>query len=141
MIRSTGTSGSIRSRSLPARCMAARIAARSSAAGTPVESCSRMRAGRKGTDVPLGGLAGYAAGACGSGVPAGATGAPAGRSGGARTPAQKRVNRLIEPTSGSVLIDGRDVRTGDAVALRRGIGYVIQQIGLFPHRTVAQNVA
>ena len=53
----------------------------------------------------------------------------------------RTVNRLIEPTSGTVLLDGVDVRTLDAVALRRGIGYVIQAVGLFPHYTVAQNIA
>jgi osmoprotectant transport system ATP-binding protein len=51
------------------------------------------------------------------------------------------INRLIEPTSGRVEIDGRDVRALDPVALRRGIGYVFQGIGLFPHMTVAENVA
>jgi osmoprotectant transport system ATP-binding protein len=52
----------------------------------------------------------------------------------------RTINRLVEPTSGSVLIDGRDVRDGDPTELRRGIGYVIQAVGLFPHYTVAQNV-
>jgi osmoprotectant transport system ATP-binding protein len=51
------------------------------------------------------------------------------------------VNRLIEPTSGRVLIDGRDIATDDPIALRRRIGYVIQQVGLFPHLTVGDNVA
>jgi osmoprotectant transport system ATP-binding protein len=53
----------------------------------------------------------------------------------------RTINRLVEPTSGTVLIDGVDVRARDAVELRRGIGYVIQAVGLFPHYTVAQNVA
>ncbi|HTD33260.1 MAG TPA: ABC transporter ATP-binding protein [Candidatus Elarobacter sp.] len=53
----------------------------------------------------------------------------------------RTINRLVEPTSGTVLIDGVDVRAQDAVALRRGIGYVIQAVGLFPHYTVAENVA
>jgi osmoprotectant transport system ATP-binding protein len=52
-----------------------------------------------------------------------------------------QVNRLVEPTSGQILIDGRDVAEGNVVALRRTVGYVIQQIGLFPHQTVAENVA
>ena len=52
----------------------------------------------------------------------------------------RTVNRLVEPTSGTVLIDGGDVRARDATELRRGIGYVIQAVGLFPHYTVAQNV-
>ena len=74
-------------------------------------------------------------------VPAGAICALVGPSGGGKTTALKTVNRLIEPTSGRVLIDGEDVTRGDPVALRRRIGYVIQHIGLFPHRTVAENVA
>jgi len=51
------------------------------------------------------------------------------------------VNRLIEPTSGEILIDGQNVLTEDPTQLRRRIGYVIQQVGLFPHRTIGQNVA
>ena len=51
------------------------------------------------------------------------------------------VNRLIEPTSGTIELDGRDVGTVPVHELRRGIGYVIQQAGLFPHRTVADNIA
>jgi osmoprotectant transport system ATP-binding protein len=53
----------------------------------------------------------------------------------------RTLNRLVEPTSGTVLIDGGDVRERDATELRRGIGYVIQAVGLFPHYTVAENVA
>jgi osmoprotectant transport system ATP-binding protein len=52
----------------------------------------------------------------------------------------RTINRLVEPTAGTVLLDGRDVRERDATELRRGIGYVIQAVGLFPHYTVAQNV-
>ena len=74
-------------------------------------------------------------------VPAGSICALVGPSGGGKTTALKTVNRLIEPTSGTVLIADRDVTTGDPVALRRRIGYVIQHVGLFPHRTVAENVA
>ncbi len=51
------------------------------------------------------------------------------------------MNRLIEPTSGRIEIDGRDVTTVDPVGLRRGIGYVIQQDGLFPHHTIQRNIA
>jgi osmoprotectant transport system ATP-binding protein len=51
------------------------------------------------------------------------------------------INRMIEPTSGTILVDGRDVTKGDPAQLRRGMGYVIQQAGLFPHRTVLDNVA
>jgi osmoprotectant transport system ATP-binding protein len=53
----------------------------------------------------------------------------------------KMINRLVEPTGGRILIDGEDVARLPAVELRRRIGYVIQQVGLFPHMTVAQNVA
>lgn len=64
-----------------------------------------------------------------------------GPSGCGKTTTMKMVNRLVEPTSGRVLIDGRDVASLPAVDLRRGIGYVIQQVGLFPHQTIGQNVA
>jgi osmoprotectant transport system ATP-binding protein len=74
-------------------------------------------------------------------VPAGETCVLVGPSGGGKTTALKMVNRLVEPTSGRVLIDGRDVAGTDPVTLRRGIGYVIQQVGLFPHLDVAANVA
>jgi osmoprotectant transport system ATP-binding protein len=52
----------------------------------------------------------------------------------------RTINRLVEPTSGTVLIDGADVLARDATELRRGIGYAIQAVGLFPHYTVAENV-
>ena len=74
-------------------------------------------------------------------VPAGETCVLVGPSGGGKTTALKMVNRLVEPTAGRVLIDGRDVADSDPVTLRRGIGYVIQQVGLFPHLDVAANVA
>ena len=74
-------------------------------------------------------------------VPAGEICVLVGPSGCGKTTSLKMVNRLVEPTSGQVLIDGRDVATIDVTELRRGIGYVIQQIGLFPHQTVADNVA
>ena len=64
-----------------------------------------------------------------------------GPSGCGKTTCLRMVNRMIEPTSGRVLIDGRDVASGDAATLRRGIGYVIQHAGLFPHRTIADNIA
>ena len=53
----------------------------------------------------------------------------------------RTINRLVEPTAGTVLIDGGDVRDREVTELRRGIGYVIQAVGLFPHYTVAQNIA
>jgi osmoprotectant transport system ATP-binding protein len=74
-------------------------------------------------------------------IPAGETCVLVGPSGGGKTTALKMVNRLVEPTSGRVCIDGRDVASTDPVSLRRGIGYVIQQVGLFPHLDVAANVA
>jgi osmoprotectant transport system ATP-binding protein len=64
-----------------------------------------------------------------------------GPSGGGKTTAMKLVNRLVELTSGDVRVDGRSVKSLDETELRRGIGYVIQQVGLFPHMTVAENVA
>jgi len=64
-----------------------------------------------------------------------------GGSGCGKTTTLKMINRLIEPTGGRIEIEGRDVRSLDAVELRRGIGYVFQGIGLFPHMTVAGNVA
>ncbi|MFI8768738.1 ABC transporter ATP-binding protein [Streptomyces sp. NPDC053792] len=64
-----------------------------------------------------------------------------GPSGCGKTTTMMMVNRLVEPTSGRVLVDGRDIAGVDPVALRRKIGYVIQQVGLFPHRTVLDNTA
>ncbi len=64
-----------------------------------------------------------------------------GGSGSGKTTTLKMVNRLIEPSAGRITIDGEDTSAIDAHALRRRIGYVFQQIGLFPHMTVAENVA
>jgi osmoprotectant transport system ATP-binding protein len=74
-------------------------------------------------------------------VPAGRICVLVGPSGCGKTTSLKMVNRLIEPTSGRVLIGGVDIATRDVIDLRRGIGYVIQQVGLFPHLTIAENVA
>jgi osmoprotectant transport system ATP-binding protein len=63
-----------------------------------------------------------------------------GRSGSGKTTALKAINRLIEPTSGIVEVEGRATTEWDPIALRRGIGYVIQEIALFPHYTIAENV-
>jgi len=64
-----------------------------------------------------------------------------GTSGSGKTTALKTVNRLVEPDAGRVTVLGREVKEWDPIALRRGIGYVIQEAGLLPHMTVAQNVA
>jgi osmoprotectant transport system ATP-binding protein len=64
-----------------------------------------------------------------------------GPSGCGKTTTLKMVNRLVEPTSGRILIDGDDIAKRDPVELRRRIGYVIQQTGLFPHLTIGSNVA
>ena len=64
-----------------------------------------------------------------------------GPSGCGKTTTLKTINRLIEPDSGTISIDGKDIKSQDKVELRRHIGYVIQQIGLFPNMTVAQNIA
>jgi osmoprotectant transport system ATP-binding protein len=64
-----------------------------------------------------------------------------GPSGCGKTTTMKMINRLIEPTGGTIEVDGTDVMRQDPVPLRRRIGYVIQSIGLLPHRTVAQNIA
>ncbi len=63
-----------------------------------------------------------------------------GSSGSGKTTTLKMINRLIEPSSGKVLLDGQDVSAMPAHKLRRQIGYCFQQVGLFPHMTVAQNV-
>jgi osmoprotectant transport system ATP-binding protein len=74
-------------------------------------------------------------------IPAGEICVLVGPSGAGKTTAMKMVNRLIEYDDGDIRIDGTSVRDHDVTELRRGIGYVIQQIGLFPHMTIAQNVA
>jgi osmoprotectant transport system ATP-binding protein len=63
-----------------------------------------------------------------------------GGSGSGKTTTLKMINRLIEPTSGSVKLDGRDTAGVEGHELRRSIGYVLQEVGLFPHMTVAENV-
>ena len=74
-------------------------------------------------------------------VPRGSMTCLVGPSGCGKSTTLKMINRLIEPTTGTIEIDGRDIMTQDPVQLRRGIGYVIQQVGLFPHQTIAVNVA
>ncbi len=63
-----------------------------------------------------------------------------GPSGSGKTTLLKSINRLVEPDEGTIRIDGRDVRDMPLEALRHGIGYVIQSIGLFPHMTIAENI-
>jgi len=63
-----------------------------------------------------------------------------GPSGCGKTTTLQLINRLIRPTSGSIFVDGKDISQVDPVELRRGIGYVIQEIGLFPHMTIQQNI-
>jgi osmoprotectant transport system ATP-binding protein len=64
-----------------------------------------------------------------------------GRSGSGKTTALKMVNALVLPTSGDVLVEGKATREWDLIRLRRAIGYVIQEVGLFPHFTIGENVA
>jgi osmoprotectant transport system ATP-binding protein len=74
-------------------------------------------------------------------VPAGELVALIGPSGCGKSTILRMINRLIEPTSGKILLNGDDILSADAVELRRKIGYVIQHVGLFPHQTIAANVA
>src|SRR6201996_109911 len=70
----------------------------------------------------------------------GTTTALLGRSGSGKTTLLRTVNALVRPTSGRVLVGGQDVSQADVIALRRGIGYVIQETGLFPHMSIERNV-
>lgn len=63
-----------------------------------------------------------------------------GTSGSGKTTTMRMINRMIDSTSGEILIDGKDIKKEDAVQLRRKIGYVIQQTGLMPHMTVYENI-
>ncbi len=74
-------------------------------------------------------------------IPAGEICVLIGPSGGGKTTAMKMINRLISITEGDITIDGKSVKSLEKTELRRGIGYVIQQIGLFPHMNVQDNIA
>jgi osmoprotectant transport system ATP-binding protein len=74
-------------------------------------------------------------------VPAGQTMVLVGPSGCGKTTTLRMINRLIEPSSGRILLDGQDIHQSNPSELRRGIGYVIQQSGLFPNRTIEDNIA
>lgn len=74
-------------------------------------------------------------------IPSGKLTVFVGPSGCGKTTCLRMINRMVEPTSGSVEIDGVDVRATPPATLRQGIGYVIQNVGLFPHRTIIDNVA
>jgi osmoprotectant transport system ATP-binding protein len=74
-------------------------------------------------------------------VPAGKTMVLVGPSGCGKTTSLRMINRLVEPSSGRILLNGDDVQAANPSVLRRGIGYVIQQTGLFPHRTIEDNIA
>ena len=74
-------------------------------------------------------------------IPTGETCILLGPSGCGKTTTLKMINRLIEPTSGRIFLDDEEVTRVDPIRLRRRMGYVIQQVGLFPHRTVGANIA
>jgi osmoprotectant transport system ATP-binding protein len=74
-------------------------------------------------------------------IPAGKTMVLVGPSGCGKTTSLRMINRLVEPTQGRIVLGGKDVQAVNPSALRRGIGYVIQHTGLFPHRTVQDNIA
>ena len=63
-----------------------------------------------------------------------------GESGCGKTTTLKMINRLIEPTVGTITIDGEDIKKKNVIELRRSMGYVIQQTGLFPHMTIRENI-
>ncbi|WP_194291563.1 ABC transporter ATP-binding protein [Cumulibacter manganitolerans] len=74
-------------------------------------------------------------------IPAGKITVLVGPSGCGKTTTLRMINRMVEPTSGTIAIDGADIADSTPATLRRGIGYVIQHAGLFPHRTIADNIA
>jgi osmoprotectant transport system ATP-binding protein len=120
------------------------------AAGRPTEAPSRDGDRRDGREAMISlrhvskrfpGTRGVAVGDLSFDVAEGETVVLVGPSGCGKTTTMRMINRLIEPSSGTITVGGRDVMAQDPVELRRGIGYVIQSIGLMPHRTIAQNIA
>ena len=95
----------------------------------------------RGVSKVFGGASGHAVQDLSLDIATGETVVLVGPSGCGKTTTMKMINRLVEPTSGTIAVAGKDVLQQDPVELRRGIGYVIQSIGLLPHRTVAQNIA
>jgi osmoprotectant transport system ATP-binding protein len=73
-------------------------------------------------------------------VPAGETLVLVGRSGAGKSTALKLINRMLEPDGGRVLVEGRETRAWDPIALRRHVGYVLQEVGLLPHMSIRRNV-
>jgi osmoprotectant transport system ATP-binding protein len=73
-------------------------------------------------------------------VKQGETLALVGRSGSGKSTALKLINRMLEPLAGRVMVDGRDTRSWDSIQLRRQTGFVLQEVGLFPHMTISRNV-
>ncbi|AXC09398.1 L-proline glycine betaine ABC transport system permease protein ProV [Acidisarcina polymorpha] len=73
-------------------------------------------------------------------ISSGSTVAILGRSGSGKTTLLRTVNRMVEPTSGEVLVEGKPITASDPVMLRRGIGYVVQETGLFPHFKIERNI-
>lgn len=115
-------------------------------AGEPVREHSREHDGTASTvryesvSKRYPGAGGFAVHELSLEVPAGEICVLVGPSGCGKTTAMRMVNRTVDMTSGDILIGGRSVRQGDPARLRREIGYVIQQIGLFPHRTISENI-
>ena len=118
---------------VPAADMTAPVPGRARAASLEFRGVTKRYAGAEGTPGAVNDLSFQ--------VPAGTICVLVGPSGCGKTTSLKMVNRLIEPTSGEILLDGANVMAEEVTALRRRIGYVIQQVGLFPHLTIGQNVA
>src|SRR4029079_14853765 len=119
-------------------CIRGSLTARLSGYGRPITSDAMIRLDAISKQYPNGQLA---VRELSLDIPTGEVCVLVGPSGCGKTTTLRMVNRLIEPTSGRIFLDGRDVTHADPVELRRHIGYVIQQVGLFPHQTIATNIA